>query len=312
MLVGISVSLGFFVLHVIPGNPLGLTVDGATRSADAVAELRTRYELDRPLPQQYAGFVAHALKGDLGVSMTNGQSVAGAVRTALGNSLALGSAALVLATFIGVAVGSLQGWQPASRVGRALGLLLTALYAAPEFILAIACMTVLAYRWSLFPIGGIGDPLIGVTGTRTAQLRDFMWHLALPALTLALGWSAAVARQQRVALAEIAGEHHVRSARAKGVNARAVFARHALRPSLPGVVVVVGLMLPELVGGAVIVETLFAWPGLGSLMLGAVGARDYPTVSAAIVVAGALVALAGLCTDALVAALDPRVRELVA
>jgi peptide/nickel transport system permease protein len=233
------------------------------------------------------------------------------LRIALRNSLLLGTTGLAFASLLGMSVGALQGWRPRSRVGQVLGGLLSALYAAPEFIVAISLITLFAYRFALFPIGGISDPVVGIVGSQSAQLRDALWHLALPALTLAIGWGAAIARQQRASLEQVAGAHHVRTARAKGVAERLVFSRHAFRPSLTAVIVVIGLMLPELVGGAVIVETLFAWPGLGSLLLRSIAARDYPTVSASILAVGMLVALAGIGTDATIAALDPRARAQV-
>ena len=307
-LVVISTSLGFFVLHVVPGDPFGMVVEHTGRTAETLAKLRAQYGLDQSVPTQYAHFMTRAFVGDFGTSLVDDQPVVATIRTALGNSLLLGSTGLLFAVLIGAAVGSLQGWKPQSWAGRVLGTALTACYAAPEFIVAIALITLLAYKWALFPIGGIMDPVLGVVGSQGEQIRDELWHLMLPALTLAIGWGAAVARQQRASLLEIAGENHVRVARAKGASETRVFHQHAFRPSLPAIFVIVGLMLPELIGGAVVVETLFAWPGIGSLLLRSIAARDYPMVSAAIVVVGIVVSLGTLVTDVLVAAVDPRAR----
>lgn len=307
--VAISTSLGFFVLHIVPGNPLGLNTEQAGRTAAAREQLKARYGLDRPIAEQYVSYVRNAATGDWGTSLGNGQPVATSLREALANSLALSGTGLLLAIAVGMAIGALQGWRPNSLSGRVLGSSLTALYVVPEFIVAIGLMSVFAYKFSLFPIGGVSDPILSVVGSTSEQFRDRVWHLVLPAITLAIGWGAAIARQQRNALVEIAGEDFVRTARAKGLSERVVFLRHVLPASLVPVVIVVGLMLPVLVGGAVVVETVFAWPGLGSLLLKAISARDYPLVSGAIVLTGVVVATGSLLTDAVLVVLNPRLRN---
>ncbi|MEP6779925.1 MAG: ABC transporter permease [Gemmatimonadaceae bacterium] len=308
VVVAISTSLGFFVLHIVPGDPLHMNTTQSGRSAETLETLRKQYRLDQPLTQQYAHFVSQAVRGDWGTSLVDGQPVAKNLRDALSNSLTLSGMALLLAIFIGIAVGSLQGWKGESRLGRTLGNTLTALYVVPEFIVAIVLITLLAYQLALFPVGGLSNPVLEITGTTLEQVRDRLWHLALPALTLAVGWSAAVARQQRNSIVEISKENFVRTARAKGVRSLPLFVRHAFLPSLTPLVVVIGLMLPVLVGGSVIVETLFAWPGVGSLLLKSITLRDYPVVSAAIVLTGVVVSLGTVLADAMIAFTDPRLR----
>jgi peptide/nickel transport system permease protein len=306
--VAISTSLGFFVLHVVPGDPLGMVTEQAGRSQEAREQLRASYGLDKPLAQQYVSFAKRAAMGEWGTSLSNGRPVVDSLSAALRNSLWLSGTGLVLAVMVGMFVGALQGWRPRSLIGRVLGTALTTMYVIPEFIVAIAFITFFSYHLGIFPIGGSMDPVLSITGSPLQQFRDRLWHLALPALTLAIGWGAAVARQQRNALLETATEDFVRTARSKGLSERLVFFRHVLPASLPPVVIVIGLMLPVLVGGAVVVETVFAWPGLGSLLLKAIGARDYPVVSAAIVLTGVVVAAASLLTDLLHVALNPRLR----
>lgn len=308
VVVAISTSLGFFVLHIVPGNPLGMNTEQAGRSAAAREQLQARYGLDQPISQQYASYVRNAVTGDWGASLSNGRPVVDALREALANSLMLSGTGLVLAIVVGMCIGALQGWRPRSFAGQALGGTLTALYVVPEFIVAIILIAIFAYRFALFPIGGSMDPVLSVVGSTSEQMRDRLWHLTLPAVTLAIGWGAAIARQQRNSLVEITGEDFVRTARAKGLSERAIFLRHALPASLTPVVIVIGLMLPVLVGGAVVVETVFAWPGLGSLLLKAISSRDYPLVSGAIVLTGVVVASGSLLTDAVLVALNPRLR----
>ena len=304
----VATTAGFALLRAAPGDPLGAVSAQGTIDAAARARFRARHGLNEPVARQYARFVRGALRGDLGVSLAEGRPVAPLLRAALANSVLLCGTGLALAVLLGVAVGSLQGWRPAGVAGRLLGTGLTGLYAVPEFVLAVVLSGVLAVRLRLFPTGGLADPVLALVGTPGEQLADRGWHLVLPALTLALGWGAAIARQQRVALLEVAGEDFVRTARAKGLADGAVFARHAFRTALPGTVAVVGLMLPVLVGGAVVVEALYSWPGMGSLLLQAVLLRDYPVVSGALVVVAAVVTAASLLTDLAVAWLDPRRR----
>jgi peptide/nickel transport system permease protein len=306
--VAIATTLGFFVLHIVPGDPLGMNTEQSGRSESVREQLRAQYGLDQPIAQQFASYLKRAASGDWGNSLSSGRPVAVALQDALGNTLLLSGSGLILAVLLGMSIGAFQGWKPRSLAARALGSTLTALYVIPEFILAIVLLTLFAFQLSLFPVGGSMDPLLSVTGTGTARLADRMWHLALPSITLAIGWGAAIARQQRVSLADVRGEDFVRTARAKGISERSILLKHALPPALTPVVAVIGLMLPVLVGGAVVVESVFAWPGLGSLVLKAINARDYPLVSGAIVLTGAVVATGTLLTDAVLVAINPRLR----
>lgn len=310
--VAVSTSLGFFVLHIVPGNPLGLNTEQAGRSAAVREQLQERYGLNKPIAQQYAEFVRNAATGNWGASLNTGRPVADALRGALANSLLLSGTGLLLAVVLGMSIGALQGWRPRSIIGRALGSTLTALYVVPEFIVAVSLIAIFAYRFGWFPIGGLMDPVLSITGSAAQQFRDRLWHLVLPAITLAIGWGAAIARQQRNALVEVTAEDFVRTARAKGASERMVLLQHVLPAALAPVVIVIGLMLPVLVGGAVVIETVFAWPGLGSLVLKAISARDYPLVSGAIVLTGVVVAIASLLTDAVLVALNPRLRASAA
>ncbi len=306
--VAISTSLGFVVLHLVPGDPLGLATEQAGRSAAARAQLQAQYGLDKPLVQQYAAFAKRAVTGNWGVSMVSGRPVGEALREGLVNTLKLSGTGLLLAVLLGVSIGAWQGWRPQSVIGRMLGTVLTGLYVIPEFVVAITLITIFSYHLSVFPIGGAMDPVLSVVGSKSQQTRDQLWHLVLPAVTLGIGWGAAIARQQRTAVLDTRQEDFVRTARAKGVSANNVFFRHAFPVALPPVVTVIGLMLPVLVGGAVVVETVFAWPGLGSLLLKAIGARDYPLVSGAIVLTGFVVASGSVLTDVVLFALNPRLR----
>ena len=301
-------TLSFALLHFAPGDALAGDTTQAGRTAEARAQLRTQQGLDAPLATQYTRFVTRALRGDLGRTFTNDRAVSATVSAALKNSLLLTGTGLLAAVTLGMLVGGAQGWRPNWLPGRLLGGGLTGLYAVPEFVLAIGLIGVLSYWTGWFPVGGISDPIVSITGTVMEQYADIARHLVVPALTLALGWGAAIARQERVALVETAGADFVRTARAKGLTERQVFLRHAVRPSIPAVVAIIGTMLPVLVGGAVVVEIVFAWPGMGSLMLHALAQRDVPVVSGAILVIATMVSASSLCIDAAVRLVDPRQR----
>jgi peptide/nickel transport system permease protein len=299
----------FVLLRVAPGDPLRAAVDQRGLDAQGRAALRARYGLDRPLPAQVASFVVAATRGDLGFSISEGRPAAAVLADALPATMALSAAALLLAVAIGITTGTLQAWRPGDRVSAWIGTGLTLLYALPEIVVAVALLALLGLQLRLFPIGGMTDPLVEAMGGPLDRVRDRLWHLALPALALALAWAAAIARQQRVAMRDVVGEDFVRTARAKGARPLAVWTTHAMRPSLPATVALIGTMLPVLVGGAVVVETLFSWPGMGSLVVRGVGVRDYPLVAAAVIVTSAAVALGTLIADLLVLWLDPRLRH---
>lgn len=306
--VAAACALSFALLHFAPGDALTGDTTQSGRSAESLAELRARRGLDAPVAAQFARYVGRTVRGDLGRSLVDDRPVSAALRVALRNSLLLSGTGLVVAVTLGFVVGGAQGWRPRWRLARVLGSALTGFYALPEFVLAILMIGVLSYWLGWFPAGGISDPITVITGTASEQFADSVRHLVVPAMTLALGWGAAVARQERVAIAESAGADFVRTARAKGLAEGQVLLRHGVLPSLPGVVAVIGLMLPVLVGGAVVVEIVFAWPGMGSLMVRAVGQRDVPMVSGAILVIAAVVSVSSLAMDVVVRLIDPRQR----
>lgn len=306
----IAVTLGFSLVHLAPGDALIGDVTQSGRSADARERLRARAGLDQPVTAQYSRFVSNALRGDLGHSIIDDQPVRSILWRALRNSLALAGAGLLAAIALGLVVGSAEGWRPDLTIFHWLGRALTALYALPEFVLAITLIGVLGYGAGWFPVGGMHDPVTSLVGTTSERWLDTARHLCLPAMTLALGWGAAVARQQRVATAEAAGEDFIRTARAKGRSELAAMLRHALPTTVAPVITVIGLMLPAMVGGSVIVEMVFAWPGLGSQMVRAVAQRDVPVVSGAIIIVSLLVAISSLLIDLLIRVADPRQRTV--
>ena len=302
----IAVTLGFSLVHLAPGDALTGDVTKAGRTGEARELLRARAGLDQPLSSQFLRFAGAAVHGDFGHSLIDDQPVLTILANALRNSLVLAGAGLLAAIALGLVVGSIEGWRPDWTLFRILGRALTALYAVPEFVLAITLIGALSYAAAWFPIGGMNDPVTSAIGSTSERFFDSLWHLCLPAMTLALGWGAAVARQQRVATAEAAGQDFIRTARAKGRSDVATLVRHALPTTITPLITVIGLMLPVMVGGSVIVEVVFAWPGLGSQVVRAVAQRDVPVVSGAIVVVSLLVAMSSLMIDLIIRLSDPR------
>ncbi|GLC26051.1 ABC transporter permease [Roseisolibacter agri] len=307
--VALAATVTFALLHAAPGDPIAATLDHPTVSESVRAAWRAKYGLDRPASEQFVRYVGAAVRGDLGWSFTEQRPVREVLGDALPRSVLLVGTALLLSLVAGIALGAWQAWRPRARVARSLGGLAVALHAAPEFALGLALVTLFALKLALLPSGGIADPVLDSFAGPWERVVDRARHLVLPAVALALGWTAIVARHQRGALRDVADDDFVRTARAKGASERRVLFRHALRASLAPTVTLLGLALPALVGGAVVTESVFAWPGMGLVATRAVAARDYALVTGAVIVGSAAVALGSLLADVLVALVDPRQRE---
>ncbi len=299
----------FVLLRMAPGDPLLSTGELRAPTAQMRAAARAMNGLDRPISHQLGAYLAAVARGDLGESLVEHRPVSAVLSDALPATLLLSSAGLALAALLGIAVGTLEGWRPHDPMASRIGTVLTTLYAIPEVVLAIGLLGAFGLVLGLFPVGTMSDPIVELTGGWFARMRDHAWHLALPATALALGWGAAIARQQRASMRHMSREHFVRTARAKGVSPGRVLVVHAMRPALPSTIAMLGTMLPVLVGGTVIVESLFSWPGMGSLVVRAVGLRDYPLVAGAVILVAATVGLGSLLSDCIVLALDPRGRD---
>jgi peptide/nickel transport system permease protein len=307
--VALAATATFALLQLAPGDPVSATLDQPTVPESVRAAWRQRYGLDRPRSEQFARYVAAALRGDLGWSFTEQRPVREVLGDAVPRTALLMSAALALSLVAGLALGAWQAWRPDAPLPRTLAGAAVLLSAVPEFALGLALLTVFALRLSLLPSGGISSPALDSYAGPAELALDRLRHLVLPALALALGWTAGVARYQRAALRDVVDDDYVRTARAKGASERRVLFRHALRAAVAPTITLVGLGLPMLVGGAVVVESVFAWPGMGLVAARAVAARDYALVTGAAIAGSAAVALGSLVADLLVAVADPRTRR---
>ena len=297
--------VGFLLIHLAPGDPV-LALAGENGDAEYYAFVRSRFGLDEPLPTQLVTYAGNVLSGDLGTSYVQGRPVVTIIAERLPATLLLTGAAVVVSTLVGIAIGVFgatrrRRW-PATTVTVAT---LTA-YAAPVFLIGQLAVLVLALRLGWFPVQGMRDARSSAEGARA--WLDVAHHLALPVLALSLQEVAAVARLSKVGLVDELARDHVRTARAKGVPERTVVLRHGLRRALLPVATVVGGRVGHLVSGAVVVEFVFGWPGLGRLLVTAMQSRDAPIVLGVFLLVAVTVVLANLLTDLLYAWLDPRVR----
>jgi len=301
----IALILLFLVVHILPGDPLAREGDRALTPQQTEA-LRARYGLDRPLGSQLLVFLSGIARGDLGVSIQYGRPVTGLLLERLPATLLLGGAVLLLNFTLGVWLGVRQAVRKDSWEDRWITTLSLAGYATPSFWLGIVLAAFVGVRWRLLPAGGMRYPL--GTGGALATALDVLRHLILPVVTLSAVSIAATIRYQRSAMLEVLRLPYIVTARAKGLpEARVVWA-HAWRSALFPVLTLLGLWLPILVSGSVFVESVFAWPGLGSLAIAAVSGRDYPLLMGVGVLVAGVVVLGTLLSDLAYAVLDPRVR----
>jgi len=301
------VTLTFIIIHLAHGSPFlpeqGQDIDPAT-----LDRLRHDWGLDRPLPDQYALYLRNLVRGDLGLSFALHRPVAAALAEALPNTFTLALTALILDFALGLALGVYQAARERRFGDIALGNVALFVNSMPTFWLGLVLLLVFAQRLGWFPVGGPRDPVLCPRVDSLACVVDFAWHLTLPALTLGLVGAAGTARFQRAAMLEVVRQDFVRTARAKGLRERRVLLVHALRNALLPLITLFGLTFPFLLTGAVLVEWVFAWPGMGRLAVTAILQRDYPIVTAAALVASVMVVLGNLLADALYGVADPRIR----
>ena len=313
VLIWLVLTLTFLLLHAAPGDAADLLV-APDAPPDVAVQLRQELGLDRPLPQQYGRWVTNLLRGDLGESFRRREPVRAILASALPISIWLGSVSLLLTFVVGVAVGSLQAARRDRWIDRLLTGLTTAVYAAPSYWLSLTAVAVFTYGmsrlgapgWLRLPAFGLTNPASDASGW--SAIPDLVRHSILPIAVLAAVGAAGIARYARSAVLDLSRSEWVRTARAKGLSPRRVMFRHLLANALPPLVVLLMLALPGVVAGSVFVESIFAWPGMGRVMLEAISARDYPVVMGATVVYAALVVLSNAASDVVLHAVDPRRR----
>ena len=311
LLIGIA-TLIFFVLSLAPGDPASFYLSPSTPPA-VVEQLRENLGLDQPVHVRYARWLSAFARGDFGQSFSQSRPVADILKEALPNTLLLSVLALALVFVFGILLGALQAVRQHSPFDRSASVAALFFYSMPPFWLALMVMLLFAlkaHQWE-WPLA---MPATGLTSegyefmTAGEKIADRIRHLAHPVLTLTLGLTAGVARYTRGQMLEVVRQDFIRTLRAKGLPERTVMLKHALRNSLIPVITLLGLYLPYLFSGAVFVETVFAWPGMGRVIFDAIFQRDYPVVMATSFVFAVMVVLGNLLADVLYAVVDPRIR----
>ena len=309
-LAGIAVVVGvvtlmFFLIRLAPGDPALLLV-GPTATQEQLDTQRRAMGLDRPLPEQYATWLGRFIQGDWGSSIATGRPVGAMISHAWPATVSLVGLSLLLSYLLGIVVGVVQ----ASRGGRldtTLSVVTVTLFAVPGYWLGLMLVMVFTYWARILPsFGAAGLDADFLTGWD--RMADRLRHLTLPLVTLTLIGVGGTARYVRGAMLDVRHLPHVAIARAKGLAPYQVTIRHVLRNALIPVLTLLGLSLPALFSGAVFIEAIFAWPGVGRIMVEAVGARDYPVIMAATTVSAVLVVAGNLLSEALTAWADPRLR----
>lgn len=313
LLLWLVLTITFALVRLAPGDAATLLVPPSATAADA-ERLRSELGLDASIPVQYARWLGDALRGDLGESFVQARPVVAVLADALPLSLGLGLASLALTFAAGVAIGMVQAYRRGRPADLALTVATTTMYAAPAFWLALALVAVFTYgaaRWGLppalrLPAFGVRDP--AATASGLAAAADVARHAILPVATLALIGAAGVARYARTAIADQLDSLWVRAVAAKGASPRRIRLRHVLPNALAPLIVLLALSVPGILAGSVFVEAIFAWPGMGRLMLSSIASRDYPVVLGATALYAALVIAANLAADLALPVIDPRRR----
>ena len=305
----VAILLLFVLLRVAPGDPLSRLTGERAVSERELAQLRARFGLNQPLGTQLRAFLSGVTRGDLGVSIEHyPERVSSLIASRLPATILLGGTVLLLNFTLGAWLGVRQAVRRGSRFDRWLTRLALAAYATPSFWLGLVLVAFVSIRWHLLPAAQMSDPLLSADAGPLTKGLDVLRHLVLPVLTLSVTSIALPMRHQRAAMLTSFRLDFVIAARARGLTERRVRWRHAWRTTVVPMLTLLGLWLPILVSGSVFVESVFNWPGLGSLAAEAIAARDYPVLLGSAMLVSLVVVLAGLLADLGYALLDPRVR----
>ena len=288
----------FLLIHLIPGSP-AVALAGPDASPEMVARIERELGLDKPLAVQYWIWVSGLLQGELGFSYITGAPISQLIAARVGNSLQLMLAAIALALVIGFALGGLAALTKSGRLQLALAGLNALMISIPPFVTGLVLILVLSVSFKLLPTGGQVQDDGGVW--------DALKHLVMPAVTLAIPTAAVIARFLQTSLRQTLREDYIRTAIAKGLTPRRVVLRHALPSALAPVATIVGIQMGQLLGGAVIVESVFAWPGLARLLIDAVLSHDYLLVQDVLLLSVIVFMIMQIATDVVHALLDPRI-----
>lgn len=305
VLVWIVLTITFFLMHLAPGDPMD-RYDDPDIPPETVSMMREQLGLDRPLLEQYFRWSASFVRGDFGVSLRYNRPVGSMLAEAIPNTLRLTVASLALYAIIGIVLGLLGASRRYSVYDRVSNIIALFVYSIPSFWLALMLILFFSLKLGIFPSSHM-QSIEAVSLSPAEFIWDRLSHLVLPAIVLGVASAAGMARYMRGSMIDVMREDYIRTARAKGLPEKKVVLKHAFRNAAIPVVTILGLSLPFLLGGAVIVEKIFSWPGMGRMMVDAIYTRDYPVVLAVNFVVAVMVILGNLLADVGYAVLDPRI-----
>jgi len=293
--------IAFAILHLAPGDPATLLY-GTDISGEQLAQIRASWGLDEPLPTQYLRWLGNLLRGDLGRSFVDGRPALLVISERIPATLQLTISGLMIALLFGLSIGLVAALRPHSIVGYIATLLATFFYSLPNFWLALLLILVFSVWLGWLPSAGI-ESLRGPSGP-----LDRLAHLLMPAFVISLREMGRLIRFTRASLLDVLSQDYVRTAYAKGLQEATVTLRHAMRNALIPIVTLLGLALPQLLSSSIVVETIFAWPGMGRLVVESAFQRNYTVLMGEIVLVGVLVIVGNLLADVAYAVVDPRIR----
>lgn len=300
--------LNFCLIHAAPGDPaMVIAGEMGGASADVIAALRLKYGLDKSLFEQLFTYMSKVVTGDFGYSYYFNEPVVSLILQRIPATLYLVIAALVMSVVIGTLLGVVSARKPNGLFSQGVTVIALAGYAAPVFWTGLMLLLLFGSVWPILPVSGMIDVVRPKTGF--AHVLDIIQHLILPSTTLALVFIAQYSRLARVNMIDALTADYVRTARAKGLPETIVIGKHALRNTLIPIVTVAGLQFGHLFAGAVLVETVFSWPGMGRLVFDSILRRDYPTLLAVLFFSAVLVMAANIVTDLVYRLIDPRIRS---
>lgn len=297
-----AVTLVFFAMQLAPGDPVALFIPpdlSGGASEELVAEIRARYGFDKPVYVQYADYLQRTARLDFGTSLRQRTDVGTELVSRIWNTAQLGGLALLMSAVLGITLGAISAVKRGSWIDNVS--MFGALFgiAMPSFWLALMLILAFALYWPILPASGFGGNIFSIDGAK---------HAVLPVLTLGLTGAGSLARYTRSSMLEVINKDYVRTARAKGLSENLVIVRHALRNALIPIIVLLGISFGNILSGAVIVETVFGWPGVGRYLVSGINGRDFPVVQATALVIAVAFVLVNLLSDVLMAYVDPRIR----
>ena len=301
------ITLNFVLVHIAPGDAVTAMIgDMGGATPELIAKLRAEYGLDQNLITQLFRYIAKMVRGDLGISFTHNLPVMDLILDHLPATLLLVTTAFFLAIMIGTVLGIIAAQKPKSLFNHFVTVLSLTGYAAPVFWTGLMMLIAFSYFFPIFP--AFGMQTAGFKGTTLEGAFDVIKHLILPAVTLASIYVAVYSRLARASMLDVLGSDYIRTARSKGLSQRVVVYKHALKNALLPVVTMAGLQFSQLIAGAVVVETVFSWPGIGQLAFNSILRRDHPLLLGILFLSTLMVVVANLITDFAYRILDPRIK----